>query len=255
MLNLKTIKTMTKTVIGIFDNFKNAQQAAQQLMTKGFIKETIDISNKNNQNTYEQTAHKEDDDSISNFFNYLFGNTDESRKYTEAAQGKSVITVHTSTNDEAERAADILDDCGAVDVDQQEAKNKDMATGKENTTIPVMEEQVAIGKRVVETGGVRIRSRIVEKPVEERLRLREEHIHVEHNKVNRVATEADLAQFKQSDVKITERAQVPVVAKEARVVEEIKISKEVDEHQETVHETARATEVEVEELENNQYRR
>jgi stress response protein YsnF len=101
---------------------------------------------------------------------------------------------------------------------------------------------------VVETGGARLRSRIIERPVEESLRLREERVRVERNAVNRPATEAELNSFKEGQIDMIEHAEVPVVSKEARVVEEISLSKEVEEHEETIRDTVRKTEVDVEDL-------
>lgn len=112
----------------------------------------------------------------------------------------------------------------------------------------MIEEELQIGKRVVETGGARIRSRIVEKPVEESLRLRQEHVRVERTPVNRPASEADLATFQQGSVEMIEHTEVPVVSKQARVVEEVSLNKEVDEKVETVRDTVRRTEVDVENL-------
>lgn len=114
-----------------------------------------------------------------------------------------------------------------------------------DTTIPIIEEQLQVGKTTVETGGVRLRSRVVETPVEEAIRLREEHVRVEREAVNRPATEAD---FKTGTVEVREEAEVPVVSKEARVVEEVKLNKEVKEHEHTINETLRSTEVDVEKL-------
>uniref|UniRef100_UPI0037432ACC YsnF/AvaK domain-containing protein n=1 Tax=Adhaeribacter swui TaxID=2086471 RepID=UPI0037432ACC len=114
--------------------------------------------------------------------------------------------------------------------------------------MPIIEEELQVGKRVVETGGARIRSRIIERPVEESVRLRVEHVRVERNPVNRPATEADLANFREGEIELREQAEVPVVGKEARVVEEVRLGKDVEERQETIHETVRRTDVEVENL-------
>lgn len=109
-------------------------------------------------------------------------------------------------------------------------------------TIPVVQEELNIGKREVETGGVRLRSRIVEKEVAEDVNLREETVRVERNPVDRAATEAD---FEEAKIEERERAEVPVVNKEARVVEEISLSKDVTEREETISDTVRNTEVDI----------
>jgi uncharacterized protein (TIGR02271 family) len=122
-------------------------------------------------------------------------------------------------------------------------------TNLENeAVIPVVEENLEVGKRTVERGGARIRSRVIEKPVEANVRLREEHVVVDRRPVNREATNADLNNFQEGDIELTERAEVPVVNKEARVVEEVAVGKTVEEHDKTISDTIRRTDVDVQEV-------
>lgn len=126
--------------------------------------------------------------------------------------------------------------------DQKLYKNR--STKSENDmTIPVVEEELQVGKKEVETGGVRLRSRIVEKDVSENINLREEKVNIERNPVDRPASEYDL---KEENIEVIEHAEIPVISKEARVVEEIKLNKEVTERDETVSDTVRKTEVAIE---------
>lgn len=112
--------------------------------------------------------------------------------------------------------------------------------------LPIIEEELAVGKRTVESGAARIRTSIKETPVEESVTLREEHVHVERHKVDRPIDNADAA-FREGTIEMTEKAEVPVVAKEARVVEEVVVGKQVSEREETVRDTVKRTEVDVEE--------
>ena len=121
--------------------------------------------------------------------------------------------------------------------------------GEGEIAVPVVEEQIRIGKRTVESGGVRVRSRVEEVPVEESVRLREEHVHVERRPANRPVTDADARAIKGGDIEVTERSEEAVVAKRSRVVEEVVVNKEVVEHDKTVRDSVRRTEVEVEKLE------
>jgi uncharacterized protein (TIGR02271 family) len=114
--------------------------------------------------------------------------------------------------------------------------------------IPVVEEEIQVGTREVERGGVRVYSRVTEQPLEQEVRLRDERVTVERHPVDRPATERDLAAFKEGAIEVTETHEQPVVAKEARVVEEVVINKDVREHTETVRDTVRRTEVGVEPL-------
>jgi uncharacterized protein (TIGR02271 family) len=117
--------------------------------------------------------------------------------------------------------------------------------GQEDVAIPVVEEDISIGKREVERGHVRIYSRVKEQPVEEAVRLREEKVTVERRPVDRPATDADFAAAEKEVIEMTETVEEPVVNKRARVVEEVVVHKEVTEHTETVRGTARHTDVDI----------
>ena len=269
-----------QTVIGFFDNTSEAQQAVQQLQSSGFMRDRIDISAQNASNTSTSSTStsstynttNDDNDSIGGFFKSLFGDdNDQARTYSTVGRNSGcIVTVHAQSSEEASRAADILDDNGAVDVDERASQygstagttgtamtgSTDINTTNTGTTdnpdsIKIIEENLAVGKRVVQTGGARLRSRIIERPVEESLRLREEHVNVQRTPVNRPATEADLRNFQEGEIEITERAEVPVVSKEARVVEEISLEKNVEEREETIRDTVRKTEVDVENFDAN----
>jgi len=112
--------------------------------------------------------------------------------------------------------------------------------------MPVVEEEIQVSTRQVPRGGVRLYTRVSEQPVEQEVHLRDEQVHVERRPVDRPASEADLAAFKEGTVEVTETDEELVVRKQARVVEEVVVSKEVAEHTETVRDTVRRTEVEVE---------
>ena len=296
---------MALTVVGVFDNASEAQQAVEALVSDGFSRSSIDLSatqagsststtgstdsgdlvpdrHRNTSGTYAEEAVDDTKDvgsSIGNFFSSLFGgDDDDANRYSRVGERSSIVTVHAQSEDEAERAADILDDNGAVDVNERDAQyssdtqysNTTMGTGLADTgvtgtgyvdntlntntgdTIKVVEENLAVGKREVETGGVRVRSRIVERPVEESLRLREERVTVQRNPVNRPATEADLNAFQEGQIEMRETAERAVVSKTANVVEEISIGKEVTERDEVIRDTVRKTEVDVENLGSNE---
>lgn len=117
--------------------------------------------------------------------------------------------------------------------------------GGEEEKLQVVEEELQVGKREVERGGVRLHTYVTEEPVEEQVTLREEHVTVERNPVNRAATDADFATG-ENTIEMTERAEEAVVNKQARVVEEVVVRKDVEEHTETIRDTVRRKDVEVE---------
>lgn len=114
--------------------------------------------------------------------------------------------------------------------------------------VPVVEEQLEVGKKIVERGGIRLYTRIVERPVEETIRLRGEHVSVERHPIDRHASDADLAAFQEGAIEVTETDEEAVVSKRTRVVEEVVVRKDVEERTETVRDSARRTEVEVESI-------
>jgi uncharacterized protein (TIGR02271 family) len=257
---------MSHTVIGLFDSRRSAQEALDQLVSRGISRDRIDISNDCSDTSTSgsvNVSRTEDrkEDGITEFFNSLFGSTKQSSAYSDAARScDSIVTIHAKSTDEARSAAEILDKCGAVDIDERASQygytgqasadtdrsRTDHRSSDSTKSIPVIEEQMHVGKRTVEGGGsVRVRSRIVERPVEERLRLREEHVRVERRPVDRKATDADFANFKEGEMEFTERSEQAVVSKEARVVEEINLNKEVTEREEKISDTVRSTKIDI----------
>jgi stress response protein YsnF len=122
------------------------------------------------------------------------------------------------------------------------------AGSDESRAIPVVQEELKVGKRAVLKGGVRVYSRVVEQPVEETVNLHEERVRVDRQPVNRPVTESDLQAGRDEVIEVQEFAEEPVVGKEARVVEEVRINKEATQRSETVRDTVRRTQVDVEQL-------
>jgi len=175
-------------------------------------------------------------------------------------------------------AADVIEAAGAIDIDAQEAEWRKsgwtgaadataarpatsvgtpaaaapsrgaatdaLASGREES-IPLVEERLRIGKRETAHGRVRVRSYVVETPVEEQVSLHSEHVQVDRRAVDRPVTGAE-ALFQDRTIEATESAEEAVVAKEARVREEVVIRKTAEDTTKTVKDTVRRTEVEVE---------
>lgn len=116
------------------------------------------------------------------------------------------------------------------------------------SVLPIIEEELRVGKREVQRGGVRVHARMAERPVEKSVDLREEHVNVERRRVDRPATDADLQAFQEGSFEVRETAEEAVVDKQARVVEEVVVDKDVQQRQETVRDVERHTEVDVERL-------
>ncbi len=205
---------------------------------------------------------------------------EDAQHYTEAVRRGGILLAVRSQDEQAQRVAEILGEDGAVNIDERVEQYRSqgyvpgaaaaattataatmnttttatapIATQTVNTAgetvLPVVEEQIALGKREVQSGGVRVYSHVTETPVQESINLREEHVTVERHAVDRPVDAATMNNLRDGVIEVTETAEVPVVAKEARVVEEVVVGKQATERTETVHDTVRRTDVEVEQI-------
>ncbi len=117
-------------------------------------------------------------------------------------------------------------------------------TGGEET-VKLAEERLRVGKREAHAGRVRVRSYVVETPVEEQVQLREERVHVEQRPLDRPATAAEVGLFQDRTIEAEETVEEAVVGKDVRVTGEVVVSKDATERTETIRDTVRRTEVDV----------
>jgi uncharacterized protein (TIGR02271 family) len=115
----------------------------------------------------------------------------------------------------------------------------------DSETIPVVDERLVVGKRDVNQGRVRVRSYVREEPVSADVSLHNERVTIDRRPVDRPLTDADAA-FRDRTIEAEEHREEAVVGKEARVTEEISLRKEGDTRTETVSDTVRKTDVEIE---------
>ena len=133
---------------------------------------------------------------------------------------------------------------GAGGADMTDRLTTDRSGNEER--IDIVEEELVVGKREVNRGGVRVRSYVREVPVHEQVRLREEHVEVERRPVEgRSTTDLGADAFREREISMTETAEEAVVGKTARVVEEVVVRKEAHERTEQIDDTVRRTEVDI----------
>ena len=240
------------TVAGVFKDYGSAEAVAQELKDAGYADKNIHITNDRETGTYGGQRVSHEEGGVGGFFRRLFGSDDDSRDYErEVSNGRPVVSVETS-QDNMDRATEIMNRWGAINIErdgQSGTERKPSAGRTEQATggrsIPVVEEELQVGKRAVNRGGVRVYSRVVDQPVEEKVTLREEHVNVERRPVDRPVTAADEANLRDQTIEVLETAEEPVVSKRAHVVEEIAVNKETTERTETVRDNVRRTEVNV----------
>jgi len=122
--------------------------------------------------------------------------------------------------------------------------DRNLDAGREEV-VPIAEERLRVGKREVDQGRVRVRSYVVETPVEENVQLREERVHVERRPADR-AVSGTADPFQERVIELEERGEEAVVSKDARITEEVVVGKEDAFRTEKISDTVRRTKIEVE---------
>lgn len=114
--------------------------------------------------------------------------------------------------------------------------------------IDVVEERLNVGKRSINRGKVRLHAYVVETPVSETVTLRDETVRIDRRPVDRAlgVEERGAATFADRTIEMEEIAEEAVVAKSARVVEEVALRKDRADTVQTVSDTVRSTKVEIE---------
>ena len=161
----------------------------------------------------------------------------DARAYATAVEQGQTLVIASISEEQADWALAIMDRILA-----------DHA-GSAVRSVPIVEEELSVSKARSANGGVRVTSRVVETPVEETVTLTTETVGVKRHAADRVLGEDEAAAiFKEKTVEMMGTQEEVEIHKQARVVGEVEITKEVEAHQQTVKDTVRKTEVEVEEV-------
>lgn len=119
--------------------------------------------------------------------------------------------------------------------------------------VPVLEEVLVVEKRLMLKEELHITRRRTEVRQPQQVTLRSEEVEVERfdgpaGQDEAAIGEGDMAAFQEGTIKVTEMAEEAVVSKQARVVEEVVVNKEVTERDQLIRDTVRRTDVDVQEL-------
>jgi uncharacterized protein (TIGR02271 family) len=164
----------------------------------------------------------------------------------KAAYGEGAGLAEAGAPFESETTTDTArQSYGEVAGVQPAIERRDMATSAGDEVIQAAEEQLRVGKREVGGGRVRVRSYVTERPVEEQVELRHEHVGIERRPVDRKVAPGDAA-FQERTIEAVERGEEAVISKTARVTEEVGLRKDVERETKTIRDTVRKQEVEVE---------
>lgn len=232
-----------KTVIALFDDRDEAMRAYAALQEDGFAQADLDILTNDDQDDVPKLARMREYIPAPDVDVYLEG----------VKEGGTIITANVSESS-VERAAEIMSSFNMVNIRERAASMQgvyaQLSNPDENENVlEVIEESLDVDKEEVERGRMRIYTVVTEREVQQDVKLRDETLKVRRRPVNRsVNINPDL--FKQKSFEMVEIDEIAKVQKTARVVEEVSLGKEVVEKIETIKDTLRRQDVEIEEVKN-----
>lgn len=225
---------MATTVIGVFEA-PSVRKVTRELIEAGLEERDVEVIEGSERQIVARIVEQGFDE-------------EDARGYADKAKRGKKLVAARAPDEQVERAVAIME--------RHETAEGNGKGRAEEESVPVAEEELSVGKRRTVQGGVRVTSHVEEQPVEETVRLREEHVDVERRPADRkLSPEEAEGVFQEKTVEMTETAEEAEVEKEARVVEEVALRKTATEREEKVRDKVRRTEVEVERLEPGDRRR
>jgi uncharacterized protein (TIGR02271 family) len=251
-----------RTITAMFDSADAANSARDRLLEVGLPSDAVQVIYQGASGAAAEDEDKGLWESIKDFFG---GEDDERATYEEGIRRGGHLLTARVEDQYADEVIVLLENAGAIDLDRRaEEWRAEGWTGAATATaeasragteeaIPVVQERLRVGKREVNRGGVRVRSYVVEEPVEEQVNLREERVDVERRPVGqRIRAGAAHELLQDRTIEMTESAEEAVVSKDAEVTEEVVVRKFEGERTEGVSDTVRRTEVDVEDTRGNE---
>ncbi len=257
---------MANNVIGLFNGEEVAQRVIDDLRAQGFSERNI-THTKGDQDDIEDELEREGvPDADADYYaeglrggGSLVSVRAKDHQVDEAAE---IMNRYAGTEDDLGDASYLADTpvTGSADMDTVDADivGADSLTNgssraaavntEDEARLDVVEERIKVGKRSVERGGMRVRRVVTEREVAEQVTLRDETIRVDRRPVDRTLNAADGDLFTEKTFEFTETDEEAVVAKEAHVIEEIVVGKDVENRTETIRDTVRRADVEIEEF-------
>jgi uncharacterized protein (TIGR02271 family) len=251
-------------IVTLFDTAEHAEAAKNNLQHAGYAAEDISVVSgpelPRNAGALREPG----------LWHRLFGGDIEQHEaavYAKAVESGGVVLAVRAKEEDIPKAMGILNQHNLVDVKDRAVDegviSKETAAaidapaavavpanpvvsdlGK-NEVIRLAEEHLEVGKRLVEQGTTRIRRFVTEKPVEANVTLHEEHAEVVRRAISDPNYVKDI-DWSDTTLEVRETAEEAVVSKSARIAEEVVVGKTGSDHVETVRDTVRRQQVEVE---------
>jgi uncharacterized protein (TIGR02271 family) len=118
--------------------------------------------------------------------------------------------------------------------------------GESTIEVPLSQEEVKVGKRTVAAGEARVRKTVSTKQVNVPVELKREDAVIERMPAHKVGSSGKEA-FQDERIEVPLSREVPVVEKETRVTGGVRVRKTEDVEQETIQESVRREDVDIDE--------
>ena len=256
-----------ETIVAVYDTPAHAELATQDIILAGVPESAISQHGGTLSASPATTAEPVRE---TGFWASLFGGEPEHDPavYDRSLENGSTVVTVKAPEAHIKRILEILDSHDPIDIDERAAgfgltpaatvreptapqmpsdASATRASATSDETIQLAEERLAVGKRVINRGGTRIRRYVVETPVEESISLHSETVTLDRRPVTDGRPIGD-ADFSDKTIEMTESTEEAVVSKTAQVVEEVSLHRQATDHVETIRDTLRKEEVEIEQI-------
>lgn len=268
---------MSRTITALFDKRSDAEAAENRLKASSVSPSHVRIHDQSTQGYSDQAYSTHQEHGIWSSVKNAFLPDEDRHAYEEGVRRGGFLLTADVSDAQVEAAVRVLEETDSVDLDERSNQWRQSgwdyapaaasaataydagsatttgtgyaatgALGDGEQVIPIVEEQLVVGKREVDRGGARVRSYVTETPVHEQVRLRDERVDVQRRAVDRPITDADDA-FRERTIDVTATGEEAVVGKAARVVEEVVVGKTSETRTQDIDDTVRRTEVEIDE--------
>jgi|HubBroStandDraft_6_1064221.scaffolds.fasta_scaffold310348_2 uncharacterized protein (TIGR02271 family) len=245
-------------VVAVYDTAAHAEAAVKTLKSAGYSANDISVTRSEDDAPTAELSEP-------GFWHHLLGHDiglHEAAAYGHTVVRGGVVVSVRVPESEVPKVIELLDTYLPVDVLERARTYGSSAAAAPKVVVPpptsanvrkdeevvrLAEEQLNVGKRQVDAGITRVRRFSVEKEVEANVTLHEEHAEVMRRAISNPGYLKDI-DWSEQTIEVRETTERPVVNKTVRVTEEVVIRRRSSDHIETVHDTVRRQQLEVEKV-------
>jgi len=226
--------TAMTTIIGLFTDPKAAEKARKAILDTSGKAATLQI--------YGDGASASAADLRSSLSDLGIDKADIDA-LAGALDRKALILTASVPDDQGNVVIEAMTTHGASGTDRYDGPDDEAVE-----TLQEAEETMGVAKTATTTG-VRARTTITERPVQQTITLRDETVEAHRRAADReLSGEEAEAAFQERTVEVTGVSEEAEIRKAARLIGEVEITKSTQERKETLRDTVRKTEVETERL-------